>query len=471
MLSPDIFHPYQDDSVTQLYERPRVLAIMPTGAGKTITGLTAFKELQDDGEARAGIIMAPKRVAMSVWPSELHKWTHTQHMTVKAVSGTPAQRKAALAEIADLHTVGMDNIVWLLAQAQTWKKDDPRLDLLVVDEVSRCKNARGAWAKALRKLAPLFKSVWLLTGTPRPNSDLEYYVYMDVVGQSRVWARSFDVWRREFFYPTDYEQRVWEPHRHMLPKLREDVARWSFKVPEDVVPRPNCDPIVHTIKLPRKVQVKYDEMEKALFTEIGDTDIVAFSKAVSSGKLAQIAQGFLYDDEKNAHFLHNEKMGMLEHVMNLNGPDASLILYHFNEDMRRLKDAFPGLEYIGEGVSDKRALELEDEWNAGNLERLAIHPASAGHGLNLQNTPAQLCHYCLTWSAELYKQVRDRVARQGYVGTTPTDNYPETRTEWMVLNHFIVAEGTVDELKVSRVRGKMTAEAAALQYIKSVRTK
>lgn len=464
MLTPDLFHPYQDDSTTQLYERPRVLAIMPTGAGKTIVGLTAFKELQDDGEVRAGVLIAPKRVAMSVWPSEPEKWTHTRHMKIQTVTGTPTKREAAFKTPADLYSVGMDNIVWLLGQVKTWKKDDPRLDQLIVDECSRCKDPRGAWAKALRKLSTYFKGVWLLTGTPRPNSDLEYFVYMDVVTQSKMWPRSFTTWRRDNFYPTDYMQRDWEPHRHLLPKLREDVSKWSFRVPMSVVPRPASDPIIHKVKLPTKARAVYEKMERELFATVGGEDVVAFSQAVSSGKLAQIAQGFLYDDDKTAHPLHTEKMGMLEELLTSNGGDASVVLYHFNEDLARLKDALPGLEYLGEGVSDKRALEIEAEWNAGNIERLGLHPASAGHGLNLQGTPAQLCHYCLTWSAELYDQVVARVARQGYVGTTGVK-------EWVVLNHFIVAEGTIDTMKVARVSGKLSAQAAALEYINSVKTR
>ena len=203
-------------------------------------------------------------------------------------------------------------------------------------------------------------------------------------------------------------------------------------------------------------------MERELFTTIGGEDIAAFSQAVSTGKLAQIAQGFIYDDDKTAQPIHNEKMGVLESLIDDSGGNASVVLYHFNEDLRRLKDALPGFEYLGEGVSDKRALEIEKEFNAGNIERLGLHPASAGHGLNLQKTPAQLCQYTPTWSAELYAQAVARVARQGYVGTIGTD-------DWMVPNHFIIADGTIDGAKFDRVAGKLTAQAAALKYVNSVK--
>lgn len=462
-LSPDLFHVYQDDSVTELYEHPRMLAILPTGAGKTIVSLTAFAELKRDGVVRQGIVLGPKRVANSVWPNEAHKWTHTDTIEVYALTGTDKQREKKLQDkTVDLFSLGLANIAWLVQVTDKWNKDDPRFDILIVDEVSCCKDPRGSWAKALRKLCKRFKNVWLLTGTPRPNSDLNYFVYMSALTNDKLWGKSFDKWRREYFYPTDYQQRVWEPHRHMLPDLRAAVAARSFKVPMSAVPRPASDPIVHKVQLPAKARAYYKKMERELFATVDGTDILAFNEAVSTGKLAQIAQGFLYDDEKEALPIHHAKSEMLEHLLQYNGGDASVILYHFNEDLRRMQDVCPGLVYLGAGVSDKRALEIEAEWNAGNIEHLGLHPFSAGHGLNLQGTPSQLINYALTWSAEYYAQAIARVARQGYVGTTGQE-------EWMVLNHCIVAEDTVDEAKMLRVRGKLRAEQIALEYVKSVR--
>lgn len=446
-----------------LYEHPRILAIMPTGAGKTGVSLTAFTELQRDGEVRRGVVLGPKRVTNDVWPSEPAVWEHLGDVDVAPLMGTPKQRTKILNETHDLYTVGFANIKWLWQQVETWKKDDPRLDVLIVDEVSCCKDPSGTWSKHLRKLAKKFKSVWLLTGTPRPNSDMDYYVYMAALTGDKLWGRNYDNWRRKFFYPTDFKQLNWEPHQHMQEELNNDVARHSFRVPMSAVPRPASDPIVHKIKMPAKARAVYKKMEQELFTTVDGQDIIAFSEAVSSGKLAQIAQGFIYDDDKTARALHHAKMGMLEELMQSNGGDASVIIYHFNEDLTRLQDAIPGLEYLGAGVPDQRAVEIMEEWNAGNLEQLAIHPASAGHGLNAQKTPAQLIHYALTWSAELYEQVVARVARQGYVGTTG-------QKEWMVLNHHIVMEDTIDEAKMSRVSGKLTAQQIAMQYINAVAT-
>ncbi len=460
MLSLDDFHPYQHSATTMLYEHDNMLAIIPTGGGKTAVALTAFAELQKDGVVRQGTLLAPKRVALSVWPSEPSEWSQIAHLQVTPLTGGPAARAKALGTAADVYTLGLDNIGWLEQECATWADDDPRFDILMVDEASRMKDPRGTWAKTLVRLSEKFRIIWLLTGSPRPNSELDYWVYMKVLSRSQLWGRSYDRWRRQNFYPTDYEQRVWAIHQHYIPEMNADVAKYSFKVPLSAVPRPASDPIIHRITLPASVREAYKQMERDLFATIDETDIVAFNAAVSSGKLAQMAQGFLYDDDRTAHSLHHLKSNMLTELLDSMGGDAAALVYWFKEDLARLRDLVPGLVWLGEGVSDVRALEIEAEWNAGNIEHLAIHPASAGHGLNLQKVEAQLVHYALTWSAELYDQTVARVARQGYVGD---------KEEWRVLNHHIVAENTVDEAKMARVEGKLTAQQAAMEYIRSVK--
>lgn len=459
MLSTENFHQYQHNSVTLLYEHEGILGIVPTGGGKTAVGLTAFAELQRDGFVRQGILLAPKRVAMSVWPNEPADWEQLQHLNVKPAFGTPKQRAAALNDPdIDMVCVGTNSVEWFLQECCTWAKDDPRFDILIVDESSKFKDPRGAWAKALVKLSKMFKTVWLLTGSPRPNSELDYWVPMKVVSRERLWGRSYDKWRRENFYPTDFAQRVWQIHRHYVDTLNADVAKYTFKVPMSAVPRPASDPIIHKVQLTPAARVQYKKMERELFSTIDGQDIVAFDAAVSSGKLSQLAQGFMYDDEKVAHAVHHAKTAMVEELIANTEGDAAALVYWFKEDLVRLRDLIPGLVWLGDEVSDKRALEIEDEWNAGNIEHLALHPASAGHGLNLQKVTAQLIHYSLTWSAELYDQTVARIARQGYVGD---------KLNWLVLNHHIVAEDTIDEAKMLRVSGKLTAQEAAMQYIRS----
>lgn len=462
MLSTKDFHDYQNNGVTMLYEHDGIIGIMPTGAGKTTVGLTAFAELKRDGFARRGFVLGTKRIAQGVWPREAAKWEQLQRLNVEPLLGGPQAREETLSdETVDLYSMNFDLLPWLAEVSASWADDDPRFDVLIVDEFSKIRNPHGTWAKLMRKyFEKRFKIVWELGGSPRPNGELDWFVPVNIASRKDVFGRSYDKWRRKNFYPTDYEQRDWQIHRHYRDELNDIVSRHAFKVPLNAVPRPASDPIIHKVTLPGAARVRYKQMERDLFATMdGGKDIVAFNRAVSSGKLAQMAQGFLYDDEKVAHSLHHAKAEVLEDLLESTAGDASLLVYWFTEDLVRLRDLVPGLVWLGKGVSDKRALEIEDEWNAGNIEHLALHPASVGHGVNLQGTPAQLIHYALTWSAELYEQVVARVARQGYVGN---------KEEWLVLNHHIVAEDTVDEAKMMRVEGKLTAQQAAMQYIRSV---
>lgn len=471
-LTPDMMHRYQKDSITELYEHDRILGVVPTGGGKTVVALSAFVELRDDGVVRRGVVLGPRHVATTVWPKEPDDWSHLHdRVQVTALTGGPAKRAASLSGDADLFTLCTNSVEWLADTIETWSDDDPRLDLLIVDEVSMFKDPRGKWAKILRKrLAPRFRAFWPLTGTPRPNTDLDYFVPLSALTGDALWGRSYDKWRRKFFYPTDYEQRVWHPHTHLLPELRADVARHAFRVPKTAVPRPASPPIVHHVDLPPTARAAYRQMERDLVATLDDTDILAMSQAVASGKLAQLAQGFIYEtfeddeQERETHAVHDVKLDALDAILTGAERDgnAAMILYQFNEDLERLRAFLPGLPYLGDGVSDKEAARIEQGWNAGDIPIMALHPASAGHGLNLQKVSAEIVHYALTWSAELYEQVVARIARQGYVGTNGED-------KWIVRNHHIVARDTVDEAKMLRVQGKLTAQQAALQYINAVR--
>ena len=455
MLSLADFHKYQNNAVTELYERSHLLAIIPTGGGKTAIGLTAFSELQDAGEIRQGLLVAPKLVAASVWPSEPAEWTHLSDLDVRYLEGGPDEREKMLNGGADLYTCGVNNIQWLERVTAKWKPDDPRLDILIVDEASKFKDPRGAWSKALRKMAPRFKTVWLMTGTPRPNSLQDYFVYMAVLTENEIWGRSFDRWRQQFFYPTDYHRHNWVPHGFATDIIHKDVARFSFRVPLSAVPRPPTDPVLHMVDLPECAMVRYKQMERDLFTEVNGEAVLAFSQAVSTGKLGQIAQGFVYDEDKISRPLHNKKDEKLLEILESAEGDPCAVSYWFEEDLERLKHLVPDLRVMGAETTEKEALELEEDWNAGRVPVMAIHPGSAGHGLNLQKIPCQLIHYSPIWSAELEDQLISRFARQGYAGD-------------VLVNHYILAKNTVDEAKRLRVQGKLSDQQASLEYLKSV---
>ncbi len=457
MLSLNDFHEYQHNSVTELYERDRVLGMMPTGAGKTAVGLTAFSELQRADEARRAIVLAPRRVAETVWPAETAEWEQIKHLDVVYVGGTPKKRLEILDEDHDVYCVCENNIKWLEEVLATWPKDRQVFDLLIVDEASRYKNPRGSWSKVLRnKLAKRFQKVWMLTGSPRPNSELDYYTTVTVVSQATAWGASYDKWLTNNFYPTDYERRKWAIIPDRTDKINKDVARWSFRVPLEAVPRPSSDPIIHEIDMPDDARAHYKQMEREFVVNLNTKDVIAMDSVGASGKLSQMAQGFVYDENRVAQDVSTAKIDYLKEFLDRVGGDRVCLVYWYREDLKRIQSLIPDIANLGHGSAGAYGTEVQRAWNAGELQYLAIHPGSAGHGVNLQKVEAHMIHYCLTWSAELYSQTVARLARQGYAGGG------------RLMNHLLVCKKTIDEAKLERVQGKLDAQEAAMKYIKSV---
>jgi len=460
----------QQRTITRLYEDPAVQAVLPMGAGKTASALSAFIELKADGYASDMFVLAPKRVAQLVWPAESRLWEHLQRLKVVFVGGTAAQRAQALRTPADIYCIGIDNTQWFVDWLATQKPQRLERSVLCIDESSRFKNPRGKRGKALFSYLyrnPLaFMSIWELTGTPRPNGYEDQFMPLKLATRGKLWGKSFDQWRQRYFYPTDFHQYNWALHREFEPKLIADINSVSITLrPEDMpdLPELNDGPeFIRWIDMPEDVKPVYKRMQIKLVAELRKKDqtIAAANMAVATGKLAQIAQGFLYENledeaaSRGAERLHDVKMDALLDMIEEAGGEPVLVAYEFQEDLARLREEFPGLPYLGAGVSDAKAVEFERGWNAGRFPVAAVHPASAGHGLNLQAGGSQLVHYGLTWSAELYEQLLKRLHRPG-----------QHRPVW---SRPILMRGTVDELKYERVRNKMSAQAAFQRLLKEV---
>lgn len=456
MRSKTELYDHQQRTATRLFEYDATQAIIPMGGGKTAASLTAFQELLDAKEVRKGIIMAPKRVAQLVWPQEVTEWDHLADLRVSLVSGNPKQRLAALGRDADLYIVGLDNTQWLVDVLSELDADDPLFDLLCIDELSRFRSPTSKRAQALRKLTKRWNIKWGLTGTPRPNSILEQFMPLALLTDDTLWGRSFYKWRRKYFYPTDWEQRDWEVHPHHEPKLIADINTVSITIGDEEMPdMPDLvDDQPHWVELPSAARNAYETMQRQLIVELTEDEITAFNMAVATGKLAQIVQGFLYREDQEPHKIHDQKLEALEDIQGgLNG-SPMLVAYEFREDLARLQRKFPNLPYIGAGVKDKDVATLEAAWNRGELPVLAVHPASAGHGLNLQHGGSHLIWYSLTWSAELYAQTTRRLHRPGQ--KRPCFSIP------------ILARNTIDELKFDRVRGKITDQDVFRSFINRV---
>ena len=448
-------HDYQQRAITRLYESNRCQAVVPMGGGKTIITLSAIAELIADGEIRCALVLAPKRVSLRVWPTQYAEWGHTAHLNVVALSGGPYARQDALTRAADVYVCGVDNMKWLVDHLKTLDSDDPIFDLLSIDDAV-FKDPRSKRARTLFKVINRFKTVWTMTGTPRPNGYIDQFNNMKLLTNGKMWGKSYDSWLKQYFMATDWNGYNWVIRSEWEDKIKRDIASLTFTVDPSEVPAVHAESLKIWVDLPIKARKAYDQMEKKLFADTGGEKVIAASRGVATGKLEQIAQGFIYEDGVVAETYHTEKRDVLAELANgAAGGEQLLIAYHFKEDLAVLRELWPDLAWLGQGVSDKKAADHENAWNAGELDRLALHPASAGHGLNLQFGGNHLVFYSLPWSAELYDQVIKRIARQG-------------QSAKQAFVHHIMARNTIDEVKYARVHDKMSMQDAFTAYLERI---
>jgi len=454
MRPKSALHDYQDRLVTELYGSERLIAVVPMGGGKTASALTAVQELIRDDEIRSGIVLAPKRVARSVWPPEVDEWVHLQGMRVVLVDGGPKDREKALATPADLYVIGIDNTQWLTEQMEKWEDDDPRLDLLIIDELSRYKSPRGKRGRSLAFLRSRFKNAWGLTGTPAPNSELDLYMPSRLIVGQEFWNEAFDLWRERRFMSTDYHRHNWEIRDEWRERTWSEIGEYMHVVDEAELPdQPELRTVPHMVDLPPAARDLYNSMLRDLIVSVNGDVVEALNRAVASGKLDQIAQGFVYQDGETLDIIHTAKMDALRDLLGGLGGEQAMITYWFEEDLHMLRDVLgKGVPVLGADTSDKDADRIVRDWNAGKIEYMLVHPASAGHGLNLQKGNAgQIIHYSPTWSPELYAQVNKRVARQG-------------NERAHVMNHLILANVPTDIEKARRVQGKIENQNAFVEF-------
>lgn len=441
---------------TYLYEHDSVQAVVPMGGGKTCASMTAIRELIDDGHIQAALVIAPKKVAKLVWTKEHKGWEHLQDLRIQLVTGSPAERmKKLLAPGFDIYVVGIDNVKWLLEVMKKLPPFHPLWHLLCVDEMSKFKNPRGVRSKLMRKYAAKWKIKWGLTGTPRPNGYEDQFAPLSILTGNKLWGKRFDPWRDQYFMATDYHGRTWTIRPEHRNRIRADISKFSITVRDEDMPElPPLQPLFHWVELPPSAQRHYETMKKELIALLEKKNILAANAAVASGKMAQIAQGFMYDEEKGVQHMHSEKADLLSDLVECIDTPV-IIVYEFREDLARLRELYgQDLPYLGAGVSDTKAELVEAEWNEGKYPRLAIHPKSAGHGLNLQFGGTDMIFYGMPWSAEDYDQTIKRFWRPGV----------KSRCR----SHHIFARGTVDEIKFDRVTNKISEQEAFRNYIQKI---
>lgn len=474
-------HRYQNDAVTWLYEHDHALALMPVGAGKSITTLTVLQELLADKVITRPLVFAPLRVAELVWPTERFQWAHTAGMEMVLWGGSPqgwpdslwkqsrllwgqrtsaesrlpkiidvrkrreleAKLKAIIAEEkrinkeiqrttppACVHVTSYENALWF---CELYAPGESPFDAFIFDEIGRLKNPKSPRYKALRKHTKLAKIVYGLNATPAPEGLMDLFTQVTLVDGGKLFGPSFYKWRDKFFVPADYQAYNFRPQIGAPALIMKDLNTLAFKVDEaDLAYQRSMQHSHIKVELPANARALYGDMEKHMAVAIeGKEDIVAMSAAAASMKLRQLANGFIYDEDKKPTIVHSEKQNALADLLDDMNREPLLIAYEYAEDLEAIRRVWKSIPYLGQGVSGAVAAENVDKWNRRQIPTMALHKASAGHGLNLQAGGSHVCWYALPWDLEGWLQLNGRVDRQG-----------QTRACY---SHAIIATDTIDE--------------------------
>jgi SNF2 family DNA or RNA helicase len=427
------------------------------GTGKTVISATAAKYKLEANLVTRWLILAPLLVATDTWATEFQQWEHLRDLDVAIACGNEQQRIDALNSPAEIVVINYENLPWLLKQYPPHPHNHTiPFDGLICDEIDKLKSVSSNRFKDFRNRIKWFQSRIGLTGTLLPNDLTEIWGQVYMVDGGQNFGRSFYAWRKKWFYPTDYNQYNWAPFAHTRQAILDQITGLVYRLKAENVPDVIVDPPYKLI-LPDEIKRIYRELENKFITKLNSGDIVdAVSAGVLSGKLQQIAAGFSYvGDNKSAAVWHDyEKFEWLERLRNDLAGKQLVVFYHFVEELQELKRRYPGLKYLGGGVSNKQARDAIARWNSGQLPMLALHPASAGHGLNLQKSGAHhIAFLTIPWSGGMYKQVVGRLARRG--NASPR-----------VYVHTAVYANTIDEHVLTTVTGKLNEMESFLDAIK-----
>lgn len=443
MLQKTQLHPYQQRLIHQAESLQHMGLFMEPGLGKTATALTIIKE----SSSRKTLVIAPKRVAESVWRQECQKWSHLQDLQVVLVMGTPEKRLSALSSNSDIYVINVENVPWLV---EHWP--DGLFDNLIIDESSRFKDPSTKRFKAIRKVLKSFRRRFILTGTPTPQGLGDLWAQVGILDLGERLETSLTKFRDKYMYAAERNRHTHVVYKWAVrPGLDKDILNkisdicFSLRA-EDYLQLPKLTKLYHNIELDADVMRKYKQLKKEMVSEIDGQTVTAVTAAALANKLLQVTSGTIYTEDGEATS-HSEKIEYLESLVEEN-PGPTLVFYHYKTALAKLKEQFPDAQELG---SDNIA-----DWNEGKIRIMLAHPQSGGIGLNLQCNAFDTAHvvwYDLPWSSENYIQANARVYRQGQ--TKP------------VMLHHLVASKTIDEQVIKVLEGKISAQDALMDALKA----
>ena len=445
-------HDYQQYAIQFLTEHPVAALLLDMGLGKTVTTLTAINELLFDRfEIRRVLVIAPLRVARDTWSAEIEKWEHLKHLKYSVAVGTPAERRQALHTKTDICILNRENISWLVEKSHI----PFDFDMLVIDELSGFKNHQTKRFKALMKVRPKVKRIVGLTGTPSSNGLMDLWAEFRLLDMGQRLGRFIGQYRTAYLQPDKRNGMVvysYKPLPQAEKQIYDKISDITISMKAiDYLQMPELLLTESRVQLSKQEAERYKQLKQDLVLDLPEGEITATNAAALSNKLCQMSNGAIYDDENNMIPIHSRKLDALEDMIESANGKPVLVAYWFKHDRTRITER---LRKLGVVYQEIKSAESIKNWNSRKLQVALIHPASAGHGLNLQAGGNFLVWFGLTWSLELYQQTNARLWRQGQ------------QSETVVIQH-IITKGTIDEHILKALQAKDETQTALMQAVKA----
>lgn len=440
-------HDYQRYAAEFIITHPISALLLDMGLGKTSITLTAINDLLFDSfEIHKVLVVAPLRVARDTWSAEIEKWEHLKNLRYSVVVGTEQERLKALSTPADIYIINRENVQWLVEKSGLIFD----FDMAVIDELSSFKNHQSKRFRAFMKVRPKLKRIVGLTGTPAGNGLMDLFAEFKLLDMGERLGRLIGQYRNTYFQPDKRNGMViysYKPLPNTEQQIYDKISDITISMKaNDHLKMPELISSEYTVRLSEKEKEKYDRLKKDLILSTEDNEVTAANTASLSNKLSQMANGAVYSDDESIIEIHNRKLDALEDIIESMNGKPLLVAYWFKHDLARIRKRFE--------IREIKSSEDISDWNSGKIPVALIHPASAGHGLNLQSGGSTLVWFGLTWSLELYQQTNARLWRQGQTADT------------VVIQH-IIAKGTIDEQIMKALKTKDTTQAALITAVKA----
>lgn len=441
-----VAHNYQNYAKDFILAHKVSALFLDCGLGKTITTLTAINELMYDSfEISKVLIIAPLRVAQSTWKEEIEKWDHLNLLRYSIAVGDEKERLKALKQKSDIYIINRENVDWLVTKSGI----DINFDMLIIDELSSFKSHTSKRFKSLLKIRPYFERVVGLTGTPSSNGLMDLWAEFRVLDLGERLGRYITHYRNEYFLPDKRNGAVifsYKPQPNAEERIYRRLADITISMKStEYLKMPELILNELEINLDEEDQMKYKKFKKEMVMTIQEKEIDAINAASLSNKLIQLANGSIYDEDKKFYEVHNKKLDKLEEIIESANGKPVLVAYWFKADKERIEKRFK--------VREIKTADDIKQWNKGMIDLALIHPASAGHGLNLQSGGSTLVWFSLTWSLELYQQTNARLYRQGQKDT--------------VVIHHLIIKNTIDEDIMKSLKRKDKTQESLMKAVKA----